>query len=211
MEESWDAEVFNVFGMAEVGVAAVECKAHKGLHILSDYLFPELTNIQTLTSDRSNQAGELLLTTIGKLCMPLVRYNTRDLITMTSEKCSCGFSGWTIAAHHGRSDGMIKIKGKAFYPSRIEEILLSNPEISSEYQIVVEHGTFFDTVSILAETQRRLKVDDNLKETIVRRMKEQIGLNLNLRIYEYGKLPRSNGWKAKRIVNICSEEPSPST
>jgi len=211
IEESWCAEVFNVFGMAEVGVVGAECKAHKGMHILSDYLYPELTNLQALTPDESIQMGELVLTTIGKLGMPFVRYNTCDLVALTNDKCSCGFSNTSITAHYGRSDGMIKIKGKGVYPSRIEEALLSTPELSSEYKIVIDHGTYFDSITILAETQKGVKVDEMFIETLTRKIKDEVGLNLSLKICDYGKLPRSEGWKAKRIVTSCSEESSPST
>ena len=204
--QSWAAEVFNVFGMAEVGVVAAECKVHDGLHLLSDYVFPELTNLQALNPDGSIRGGELVLTTIGRRGMPFVRYNTRDLVALTKEKCSCSFSNTTITSHYGRSDGMLKIKGKGIYPSRIEEILLSTPELSSEYQIVLERGTYFDSLSILAETQRDSKIDEKFKETLTRRIKDELGLNLCLKIFDYGKLSRSNGWKAKRIVSSCLEE-----
>ena len=211
IEESWHTEVFNVFGLAEAGVAGAECRAHKGMHVLSDYLYPELTNLQSLDHDGSTQVGELVLTTIGKFGMPLVRYNTRDLVALIDEKCSCGFSNTSITAHYGRSDGMIKIKGIGIYPSRIEEILLSTPELSSEYQIVIEHGTYFNAISVLAETHRGVEVRETLKETLSRRIKDELGLNLPVKICDYGKLPRSNGWKAQRIVESCSEELSQST
>jgi phenylacetate-coenzyme A ligase PaaK-like adenylate-forming protein len=106
---------------------------------------------------------------------------------------------------------MIKIKGKGVYPSRIEEALLSIPELSSEYKIVIDHGTYFDSITILAETQKGVKVDEMFIETLTRKIKDEVGLNLSLKICDYGKLPRSEGWKAKRIVTSCSEEYSPST
>lgn len=211
IEESWDTEVFNVLGMAEVGVAAAECSAHKCMHIMSDYVYPEVTNPQTVASNENVVASELVLTTIGKMGMPFVRYNTRDLVTLTNDKCQCGFTGTSISAHYGRSDGMIKIKGKGVYPSRVEEVLLSVPELSSEYKIVVDHGTFFDNIEILAETQKGVKVDEVFTEKLAKKIKDDLGLNLSLKICDYGKLPRSEGWKARRIVTICSEEPSPST
>jgi phenylacetate-CoA ligase len=211
IEESWRTEVFNVFGMSEVGVVGVECSTHKTLHILSNYLYPELTNLQILTSGVSIQAGELVLTSIEKFGMPFVRFNTHDLVELTNKKCSCGVSETSITSYHGRSDGMMKIKGKGIYPSRIEEILLSTVELSSEYQIVLEHGTYFDSIAILAEAQRGTTVDETFKNNLRRRIKEELGLNLSLKIYDYGKLPRSESWKARRIVEQYSEEPSPST
>jgi len=210
IEQSWQAEVFNVFGMAEFGVVGAECKAHKGMHILSDYLYPELTNLHD-SSGESGQTGELVLSTINKLGMPFVRYDTKDVVALTNAKCSCGFSNLSIATHYGRSDGMIKIKGKGIYPSRIEELLLSTLELSSEYKIVIEHGKYFDSITILAETQKGITVDEKFKETLTGKIKDELGLNLSLKVCNYGELPRSEGWKAKRIVTICSEEPSSST
>jgi phenylacetate-CoA ligase len=206
IEESWQTEVFNVFGMAEVGAIAAECHNHKNLHMLTDYVYPEQTNLQAST-EGANSVGELVMTTIGKFGMPLVRYNTRDLVTLTQEKCVCGHSGTSIMAHYGRADGLMKIKGKGIYPSRVEEILLSTPELSSEYQIVIDHGTFFDSILILAETRKGADVDAAFHEALSRRIKDELGLNLSFKILRYGELPRSNSWKAKRIVERCSEEP----
>jgi phenylacetate-CoA ligase len=208
IEEAWRTEVFNVFGMAEVGAIASECHAHKSLHMLTEYVYPEQTNLQTMAEDGTAPTGELVLTTIGKLGMPLVRYNTRDLVALTQEKCSCGYSGTSVTAHHGRADGMMKIKGKGIYPSRIEEILLSTPELSSEYQIVIDHGTYFDSITIVAEMRKGTEPNAALHEAVTRRIKDELGLNLSLKILHYGELPRANSWKAKRIVERCSEEPS---
>lgn len=208
IKEAWGTEVFNVYGMAEFGVVGTECKAHNGLHILHDYLFPELTNIKAFAPAGVDRIGELVLTTIGKTGMPLIRYNTRDIIAVTETACSCGFQKWTIKSVYGRTDGMIKIKGKGIYPSHIEEILLSTPELSSEYQILIEHGTYFDKISIFAETKKNLRSKKTLKERLAKRIKEELGVNLDVKVYNYGKLPRSVGWKVKRIVTRCLDEPS---
>lgn len=202
IETSWRTEVLDIFGMAEIGVAAVECRFHSGLHILSDYLFPEVVNPETLSPKKLDEVGELVVTTLGKFGMPFVRYNTRDLVRMTQKACPCSISGLSIVEHLGRSDEMIKIKGKGIYPANIEQILLSTPEIGSEYQIIVEHGIYGDRISVLAETRRNLKVDEALKKRVVKRMREELGVNLEVKIYNYGKLSRISKWKTKRIVEV---------
>ncbi len=200
IEDHWGTKVFNFFGMAEIGVAAVECGHHLGLHFLSDYLFPEIINPKTLSVLKPGEIGELVVTTLGKFGMPFVRYNTRDLVSIGHEVCPCGFSGTSITKHLGRSDGMIKVKGKGVYPAHVEQVLLSTPEIGSEYQIIVEHGTYGDRILVQAETQRGLQVDEALKKKITYKMREELGVNLEIEIFNYGKLSREGGWKAKRIV-----------
>jgi len=200
IEKSWGTEVFNFFGMAEVGIAAAECRFHLGLHFLSDYLFPEVINPKTLSVLEHGEIGEMVVTTLDKFGMPFIRYNTRDLVSIRHEICPCGFSGMSIIEHHGRSDGMIKIKGKGVYPAYIEQVLLNTPELGSEYQIIVEHGTYGDRILVRAETQRNFQIDETLKKRVADRMREELGVNLEIEVLNYGKLLREGGWKAKRVV-----------
>lgn len=200
IETSWRTEVLDIFGMSEIGVAAVECRFHSGLHILSDYLFPEVVDPETLSPKELDEVGEFVVTTLGKFGMPFVRYNTRDLVRISQKVCPCGISGLLIAEHRGRSDEMIKVKGKGVYPAHIEQILLSTPELSSEYQIIVEHGIYGGRISVLAETRRNLKADEALKKRVTERMRKELGVNLEIKIYNYGRLPRTSRWKTKRIV-----------
>lgn len=97
---------------------------------------------------------------------------------------------------------MIKVKGKGVYPSYIEQVLLSTAELGSEYQIVVEHGIYGDSVAVLAETRRDLLVDESLKRSVAKRMREELGVNLEIKVFNYGQLPRIGGWKTKRIVEV---------
>ncbi|MCP8320064.1 MAG: AMP-binding protein [archaeon] len=201
IETSWGTEVYDVIGMVELGVFGVECKLHSGLHILSKYLFPEVINPDTF-SPAEHGMGELVMTTIGRFGMPFVRYDTRDIVSMKYKACSCGVSGPMIEEHYGRSDGMIKVKGKAVYPAYVEQLLLSMPELGSEYQIVVEHGIYGDNILVRAEAQKGTKADESLREIISKRMREALGVNLKIEIVNYKELPRMNGWKAKRIVEV---------
>lgn len=200
IKESWGTEVFDVFGMHEIGVAAVECRFHRGFHILSDYFFPEVVDPETLSPKETGEIGELIVTTLDKLGMPFVRYNTRDLVCVGYKVCPCGVSGLSIEKHHGRSDGMIKVKGKGVYPAYVEQVLLSIPELGSEYQIIVEHRIHGDRILVRAETRRDIRVDEALKKMVAKRMREELGVNLEIEILDYGKLPRIGGWKTKRVV-----------
>jgi phenylacetate-CoA ligase len=201
IEEAWKTEVFNVYGMAETGLAGAECKNHSALHLLSNYLYPETTPAQILNSE-SKDAKELVLTTIGKRGMPFVRYNTSDLVTLSNKPCSCGFCGTSITKYFGRSDGMLKIKGRSIYPAHIEEILLSMPEVSSQYQIRIEHGEFFDTLSVAAELKQGIPNRRKMAERISERIKEELGIKLDVKLCKKDSLPQCEGWKEKRIVEI---------
>ena len=105
IEDCWGTEVYNFFGMAEIGVAAVECWLHHSLHFLHDYLYPEILDPKTHSTLKTGEVGELVVTTLGKFGMPFVRYNTRDLVSVSDEACPCGFSGTSITKHLGRSSG----------------------------------------------------------------------------------------------------------
>ncbi len=200
IEDCWGTEVYNFFGMAEIGVAAVECWLHHSLHFLQDYLYPEILDPKTHSTLEPGEVGELVVTTFNKFGLPFVRYNTRDLVSVSEEACPCGFSGTSITSHLGRSDGMIKVKGKGVYPAHIEQVLLSTPELGSEYQIIVKHGTYGDNITVQAEVQRGHQADEELKKKIAYNMREELGVNLEIVISDYGKLSREGGWKAKRIV-----------
>jgi phenylacetate-CoA ligase len=200
IEECWGTEVYNFFGMAEIGVAAVECWLHHSLHFLHDYLYPEILDPKTHSTLKTGEVGELVVTTLSKFGMPFIRYNTRDLVSMSDEACPCGFSGTSITKHLGRSDGMIKVKGKGVYPAYVEQVLLSTPELGSEYQIIVKHGTYGDNIMVQAEVQRGRQADEELKKRIAYKMREELGVNLEIEVSDYGKLSREGGWKAKRIV-----------
>jgi phenylacetate-CoA ligase len=201
IEETWKTEVFNVYGMAETGLAGAECKNHSALHLISKYLYAETNPNQSLIPTNSD-TKELVLTTIGKRGMPFIRYNTRDLVTLSYDSCSCGYCGTSITNHFGRSDGMLKIKGRSIYPSHIEEILLSTLEVSSQYQIRIEHGEFFDNLSVVTELAAGIPSRRNIAEKISERIKEELGIKLDVKLCKKDSLPHSEGWKENRIVEI---------
>jgi phenylacetate-CoA ligase len=203
IESKWKTETFNVFGMAEVGVVASECKEHKHLHLMTDYLYAE-PNIPYCHKSGLAES-ELVLTTIGKFGMPLVRYNTSDIVAMNDDTCSCTFQGTSISNYFGRSDGMIKIKGKGVYPAQIEEIILSENDLSSEYQIIIEYGKYFNSITVQAEMQNGIATRDKLAEALSRRIKDDLGLKLTVKIHKFGKLERVEKWKSKRIKTLFPE------
>jgi phenylacetate-CoA ligase len=202
IEQAWKTEVYNIYGMAETGLTGAECKAHSGMHLLTNYIFAEINRNQFTQSFESEQMGELVLTTIGKKGMPFIRYNTHDLVSLTDKPCSCGFQTSIIKAHFGRTDGMLKIKGRGIYPALIEEILLDTEEVSSNYRILIEHGKYTDNISVLAELKPGEAKTKKTHKKVADRIKEELGINLDVKLCKSGSLPHSEGWKEKRIIEV---------
>ncbi|MBO5869395.1 MAG: phenylacetate--CoA ligase, partial [Clostridia bacterium] len=120
-------EAFDIYGLSEIAGPGVsfECDAHNGMHINEDYFYPEVIDPETLQPLPDGEVGELVFTCIGKEALPIIRYRTRDLCSITREKCSCGRTTVRMSKPMGRSDDMLIIRGVNVFPSQIEHVLLS--------------------------------------------------------------------------------------
>lgn len=205
IEEKLGIECFDIYGLSEIagpGVA-VECNQHEGLHIWEDNFYPEIINPDTLEPVEDGEWGELVITTITKEGMPLIRYRTRDITRIISEPCACGRTHRRIDRLHGRTDDMLIIRGVNVFPSQIEEALLKAGEVEPHYMIVVDRVNNLDTLEVRVELGESLKLNTVRElEEIEKRIKQNIhsitGLKAHVVLVEPHTIPRSEG-KAVRV------------
>jgi len=197
----------NIYGLTEIigpGVAQ-ECPQKAGLHISDDHFYPEIIDSKTKQQLNEGEKGELVLTTLTREGMPIIRFRTKDITSITKEKCKCGRTLSRMARITGRSDDMLKIRGVIVFPSQIERALLKIDGLSPNYQIVVTRPGHLDEIEVKVETTKDLFSDEMRKmeaieENIARQVKKEIGLRVNITLVEPESLPRSEG-KAVRVVD----------
>jgi phenylacetate-CoA ligase len=194
-------ELYDIYGLTEIygpGIG-INCKYDTGMHYWDDYLYIEIIDPITLKPVPDGQMGEVVITTLVKEGAPLIRYRTHDLSRIIPGECPCGSKFPRLDTIMGRSDDMIKIKGVNVFPSQIEEILASFPEVSSEYQIRISHLDGKDTMRLYVETSGHYDFLDLAKRIAVE-VKSKIGFTPLVKVVEIGLLPRSEK-KTKRVID----------
>ena len=207
IEEMLGIKAYNSFGMSEMmgpGVA-FECKEQNGLHIWEDYFIVEIVNPDTLEPVPDGEVGELVLTTINREAMPLLRYRTRDLTRILPGSCPCGREHKRLDRMKGRSDDMIILKGVNIFPIQIETILMPFKELASDYLITLETVAGNDAMTVEVELSDMF-VDDyaalqRLEKEITRQLRDEILITPRVRLVPKGSLPKSEG-KAVRVKDL---------
>lgn len=208
IEEQLGVKAYNSYGISEMmgpGVA-FECPEQNGLHIWEDYFIVEIIDPVTLKPVPDGELGELVLTTINREAMPLLRYRTRDLTRILPGTCPCGRNHRRIARLQGRSDDMIILKGVNIFPIQIEKILLKFKELSTDYLITLETKENNDTMTIDVELNN-LFTDDyaqlqSLERKITRLLKDEILVTPHVRLVPKGTLQTSDEKKAVRVKDL---------
>jgi phenylacetate-CoA ligase len=208
IEEELGIEAFDVYGLTELcgpGVS-IECNQHKGLHVWEDHFLIETINSETGEVLAPGEEGELVFTTLNKTAIPMLRFRTRDISVINTEKCGCGRTHARMMRVRGRSDDMLIIRGVNVFPSQIEIAVMSFPELAAQYQIVVDRPGALDTFAVKVELTekacKKRKLDQNaLKRNIQGRIHSITGLSAEIEVVKFGELPRSEG-KAKRVLDL---------
>lgn len=208
IEQLLGVKAYNCFGMSEMNGPGVafECTEQNGLHIWEDYVIVEIVDPVTLKPVQEGEVGELVLTTINREAMPLIRYRTRDLTCILPGKCPCGRTHKRLARFKGRSDDMIILKGVNIFPIQIEKILMQFKELGSNYLITIE--TFGNNDEMLIEVELSdLFTDDysvlqRLAKDITRQLKDELLLTPHLKLVAKGSLPSQEGGKAIRVKDL---------
>ncbi|MDA0181327.1 phenylacetate--CoA ligase [Solirubrobacter phytolaccae] len=188
----------NVYGLSEIigpGVAAECAEARDGLHVMEDHFLVEIIDVDSRAPVRDGEDGELVITTLTKEAMPLLRYRTGDITSLTREPCACGRTSPRISAIRGRVDDMLIIRGVNLYPSQIEEALLHVEGVAPHYQLIVDRPKQLDELTILCEG-RGANLASRVKEAI----REQVGVTAKVLVRPMGEIPRSEG-KAVRVID----------
>jgi len=195
------------YGLSEIigpGVSG-ECAYQDGMHIFEDHFYPELIDPDTCQPVDARRGGELVLTTLTKEAIPLVRYRTRDICTLNPEPCPCGRTGVRMSKLSGRSDDMLIIRGVNVFPSQVEEVLLEVKGTLPHYQLVVERCGALDRLEVHVEVSGEFFADEmkqlhEMERTIERKLENMLGLRPVVKLVEPKSLERSEG-KAKRVLD----------
>lgn len=207
IENKLEIEAYDIYGLSEIigpGVS-YECPAKAGLHISEDHFIPEIIDSQSGEVLPEGTEGELVITTISKEALPMIRYRTRDITRLTSEPCSCGRTHARMTKISGRTDDMIIIRGVNVFPSQVESILLEMGETEPHYQLVVDRIGSLDTLQVLVEVSEQM-FSDHIRglETLENRIRVEIdnllGVSADIKLVEPKSIPRSEG-KAQRVID----------
>ena len=206
IENMLGVRAYNSFGMSEMmgpGVA-FECKEQNGMHIWEDYFIVEIVDPKTLLPVPDGQMGELVLTTINREAMPLLRYRTRDLTRIMPGECPCGRHHKRIDRMRGRTDDMIVLKGVNIFPIQIEQILMQFKELGSNYLITLDTEESNDAMTVEVELVDGFTDDFTLLQGLTQRiahaLHDEILLTPHVKLVPAGTLPTSEG-KAVRVVD----------
>jgi phenylacetate-CoA ligase len=206
IEELLGIETFDIYGLTELygPGTGIECSAHDGIHYWDDYYLVEIIDPSTGGVLEPGQSGEIVLTTLRKEAMPLVRYRSRDISTIYPDPCACGSPYPRIARLTGRTDDMVKVRGVAIYPAQVDQILSQVPGLGSEYQLHIERhdGREELTVRVEADTS---PVPADLAERTVERLRAGLGLRPVVDVLEPSTLPRSER-KTRRVFDHRLDE-----
>jgi phenylacetate-CoA ligase len=207
IEDQLGITAIDIYGLSEIigpGVAC-ECSVKNGLHINEDHFYPEVINPLTGEVLPDGEKGELVLTTLSKEGMPMIRYRTRDLTTLARERCACGRTLVRMGKVLGRSDDMLIIRGVNVFPSQVESILLNLGEVSPHYQLIVDRQDNLDNLTVLVEVTDQMFSDEvRGLETLEHKIEEQLasvlGVTATVRLVGAKTIERSEG-KAKRVID----------
>lgn len=207
IEAKLHLKAYDIYGLSEIigpGVAA-DCEYHKGLHIYEDHFLPEIINPETLEPCREGESGELVITTLTKEALPLIRYRTKDLTSISYEPCECGRTIARLSRLKGRSDDMLIIRGVNVFPSQVEAALLELGETSPHYVLIVDRVNNLDVLEIQVEVEERFFSDEikeleNLTRKISKVLHSALGLSVKVTLVEPNTIPRSEG-KAVRVID----------
>ena len=207
IEEKLGIHAHDIYGLSEImgpGVAT-DCRFHKGLHVHEDYFLPEIVDRGTFKPVADGVTGELVISTLAKEGIPLIRYRTKDLTSIDHTPCECGRTTARIARFTGRSDDMLIIRGVNVFPSQIEAALLEMGGITPHYLMIVDRVNNLDTLEVQVEVEERFFSDEireleNLTRRIEHVIQQAIGLAVRVKLVEPKALERSMG-KSVHVID----------
>lgn len=207
VEEAWNLFATDNYGMSELcgpGVSG-ECRFRCGMHFAEDHFYPEIIDSATGAVKAKGDEGELVVTTLTKEGIPMLRYRTKDITRLYYDKCECGRTHVRMEKPLGRADDMLKIKGVNVFPTQIESVLVSIPEVGPQYQIVLGTKNYMDTFEINIEVLdasmlTSYKALEELQLKVRHKLQTVLGLDAKINLVEPKSLERFVG-KAKRVID----------
>lgn len=205
IEKSLGIKAHDIYGLSEImgpGVS-MSCDQNTGMHVQEDYFYMEIIDPDTLQPLPDGEKGELVITTLGKEGMPMIRYRTRDICYLMREKCACGRTTVRMSRVFGRTDDMLIIRGVNVFPSQIETVIAEFNELTMNYKLYVGRENNTDTFELAVELAENLEIDDiafveALRGRLDHALRDMLGIGCKVRFLNAGTLPRSEG-KAVRV------------
>lgn len=212
IEEQGGIKAYDIYGLSEIigpGVAG-ECMCQAGLHVFEDHFYPEIIDLETERPVKDGMEGELVLTTLTKSAMPMIRYRTRDITCILTEACPCGRTMRRIRKISRRSDDMFIIRGVNVFPSQIETALLDVEGTLPHYQIILTRAQGLDEIEVRVEVTPEVFSDkigalEGLHSRLIEALDRVLGLRVRIRLVEPQSIQRSEG-KAKRVIDRRFED-----
>ncbi len=207
IENKLNIDAYNIYGLSEIMGPGVshECECKNGSHIIEDHFYPEIISPETLKPLPYGQQGELVFTTLTKEGIPLLRYRTKDLCSLTDEPCACGRTNVRMSRIVGRSDDMLIIRGVNIFPSQVESVILEMEEFEPHYQLIVDRVNNLDVLQILVEVRESYFSDEiskmmALKNKIAYKLHSVLGISADIKLVEPSSIARSEG-KSQRVID----------
>jgi len=203
--DTWDMDVHDIYGLTEMcgpGVST-DCDQHDGLHLWEDHFLLECLDPITLEPVDVEEEGELVITTITKTGMPLLRYRTRDIAKLYDQKtCECGRTHIRHSTIKGRSDDMIILRGTNMYPGQIESVLMKHRSVGGNWRMILSTVNDMDILTVEVETKQVLSESDalQLEKQLINDIKSVIVFTPKIKVLSPNTIPES-GIKAKRVID----------
>lgn len=207
LERTFGIKAYDSYGLSEMMGPGVgfECQEQDGLHIWEDAFIVEVLD-KNGEQCAPGEKGELVLTTLCKEALPLIRYRTGDITTLMDGECECGRTAVKISKFYGRADDMLIIRGLNVFPSQIEHVLMDMPEVGEYFQVVLERVNHLDEMTVRVEMSDRAfsgELGDLQKVTgsVSKKLKEALNLRTKVVLVDKGSLPRVEG-KSKKVIDL---------
>lgn len=207
VEDFYGVRVYNSYGLSEMNGPGVafECPYQSGMHVWEDAYLMEVVNPETLEPVPDGTFGELIMTTLDREAMPIIRYRTKDLTRIIAGECECGRVHRRIDRIQGRSDDMFIIKGVNIFPVQVEQVLMGIPEVGTNYRIILRRENNIDDMIVQVEVTDRIFVEDmrqlqRIQKRITHDLKGELLLTPKVELVEPHSLPQSEG-KAVRLLD----------
>lgn len=207
LEQKLHIDAYDIYGLSEIigpGVSS-ECSAKNGLHIHEDHFIPEIIDPVTGEVLPDGSMGELVITTITKEALPIIRYRTGDITSITRRVCACGRTHARMSKVTGRTDDMIIVRGVNVFPTQVESILLDIGQTAPHYQLIVDRVGAMDTLEVQVEVSQQMFSDkvkglEELEALISGEINNLLGINVKIKLVEPKTIQRSEG-KAQRVID----------
>ena len=207
IEELLGIDACDIYGLTEIAGPGVsfDCLEKQGMHINEDHVIAEIINPATGEQLPYGESGELVFTTITKTGMPMMRYRTHDICSLTDKKCECGRTLARMSRITGRTDDMLVIRGVNVFPSQIETVLVGTHGVAPHYMLIVDRVNSSDTLEVQVELTEDMFGDtvghvENVRKHITDQIKSVVGISTKVSLVPPKSIPRSEG-KAKRVID----------